>query len=436
MQCGGCASGKMHRAVFLRRCIGLAAVICMLLALGGCTMAGVGELYALPQLSGDSVQLESLIAERINSGSEYAAPTEGSRRQSVQMQDMTGDGIDEAVAFLADETHTPTVCIYTRDAQQNYYLYVVIRGEGSSVCAVEYADLTGNGVQELIITWAISSELRLLTVYTLADGAPQQLLSADSYAFCAADLTGDGKEDLINLRSSGGFVVDCCSFAADGGSISCSAQLSDNIQSVERMRTAPLADGSQALYVESVCDDGNLVTDVLAAPGGAIANLTMTASGCSDTVRSSPAYAVDINGDGMFEIPYESGELLVWYDIDSAGQRSQVMTTYHNYDDGWYMVLDGFDVSALAIETGSVVAGSDYVIFYEQGADGSRTELLAVYTLTGENRLDRAALEGRFVLAQTDTVIYAAVLKTDNRTQQDIINSFRLIYTEWQTGQL
>ena len=46
-------------------------------------------------------QLQSLIDEELASGSEYAAPTHGSYRQSVQLSDVDGDGADEALAFLS-----------------------------------------------------------------------------------------------------------------------------------------------------------------------------------------------------------------------------------------------------------------------------------------------------------------------------------------------
>ena len=123
----------------------------MVFALAGCVPSGADQLYALPQLSDEYVQLEALIAQRIAAGGEYAAPTGGSNRQTVQLHDLDGDGTPEAVAFLADRSHTPNVCVYRQDEEGNYYLFVAIEGVGSAVDSAEYADLTGNGANELIL---------------------------------------------------------------------------------------------------------------------------------------------------------------------------------------------------------------------------------------------------------------------------------------------
>ena len=63
--------------------------------LSGCAVSGAEGLFALPRLSDDYLQLENLIAERIDDGGEYAAPVGGRNRQTVQLHDLDGDGAPE-----------------------------------------------------------------------------------------------------------------------------------------------------------------------------------------------------------------------------------------------------------------------------------------------------------------------------------------------------
>ena len=68
------------------------------LALSGCMFTTPeASLYRLPKLAGEYESLETQIDALLSTGGEYAAPTSGSNLQSVQMIDLDGDGVEEAV---------------------------------------------------------------------------------------------------------------------------------------------------------------------------------------------------------------------------------------------------------------------------------------------------------------------------------------------------
>ena len=405
--------------------------------LSGCAVSGAEGLFALPRLSDDYLQLENLIAERIDDGGEYAAPLSGSNRQSVQLRDLDGDGDAEAIAFLADDTHTPTICIYRRDEAGEFYLHVIIRGEGSYVGSVEYADLTGDGSNELILSWQIGGSLQLLSVYSLTEenirADKTELLNADCSDFIVCDLDGNGVDELIDLCEDTAGVSTLVRYVFDGDAPEeYDARLSAEILSVERIRTGSLADGVTALFIESAWGEDRLITDVFTAFGG-LSNITLTSTGRSDTLRDAGIYCQDINGDRSMELPETSGRLIEWYGIDSHNDRSLELTTYYNAEDGWYLTLtEPLLRGRLSAVDSEDVAGERAVTF-SVGGQG----MLVIYTLTGENRLDRAASDGRFVLSQNEATVYAAMLLPGGGelTEEDIQNSFNLIHAEWQTGE-
>lgn len=399
----------------------------LLLALAGCATSG--SLYALPQLSDEYIQLESLIAQRIRDGDEYAAPVGGSSRQSVQMHDLDGDGDAEAVAFLADSTHTPTVCVYRRSDAGDYYLDVIISGEGYAVSSVEYADLTGDGAEEIVIAWQISGDIRLLSVYSLAGEEPTALLSADCSESYVCDLDGDGTDELLVLRQDGGTGrLLRYAFTRAGERSTSEAPLSPDAGELLRIRTGSLSDGTTALFVECRTGTDEALTDVFTAPDGTLGSLSVGA----DTVRTDAVYAEDINGDRATEVPAAAGDCLRWSSLDASGRSAHVMTTYHDCEDGWYLVLPArYDPEGIAVTREDTAPGETAVTFtLPSGGAGA---LATVYTLTGENRLDRAQDEARFVLAQNETTVYAAELPADGAlSQQEIQEGFNLIYPEWQ----
>ena len=70
------------------------------------------------------------------------------------------------------------------------------------------------------------------------------------------------------------------------------------------------------------------------------------------------------------------------------------------------------------------------------GGDGNINDLLTVYAITGENRSDRANMEGRFILEESASTIYAGQILVDGLERADILSRFHIIYTEWSAGSI
>ncbi len=78
----------------------------LLMFLTGCFSQSVEEFYAPPKAPDDYLKLDNEINKVLTQGGEYAAPLSGELTQKVQLQDLDGDGVQEAIAFFrvsADE---------------------------------------------------------------------------------------------------------------------------------------------------------------------------------------------------------------------------------------------------------------------------------------------------------------------------------------------
>ena len=428
-----------------RRIKGAAALLAaafLICCLAGCMPASVEELYSLPQMSEEYIQLQELIAGQLESGGAYAAPTGGSNRQSVQLRDLDGDGTAEALAFLSGEDSTPMICVYRRGEDGNYYHYVTIIAEGSSVYSVDYADLNGDGSAELIVAWQIGGDLRQLSVYALGSADPSQqmrLLTADCTQFVVCDLDGNGVPDLLDLRVGYGGSNSLVMYTLEGDNepASTTASLSGGVTALRRAVTGTLSDGTTALFVESDLADQGLVTDVFTARDGRVENITISGLGRSSFLRPEGLFAADLNGDDAMEIPAGSGEFITWYGLDRSGTTHAAVTTYHNAEDGWYFVLPDSLSQGVTAERHGAGGGERAVVFIQEG-DQARPQrsVLVIYVLTGENRQDRAEVDSRFVLRQDEDAVYAAQLLTDELTQEEIRDNFYILYDQWQTGDL
>ena len=418
----------------------------LLFCLSGCYSGNIDQYFSLPMASEEYQQLQSLIDEELASGSEYAAPTHGSYRQSVQLSDVDGDGVDEALAFFRDGGKNPKINIYSSENGE-YQLVLSLSGEGSSIGRIDYADLTGDGQKELLVSWQISSGVSVLSVYSLSGWSGDTLLSTDCAEFVTGDINRDGCDELLNLRAANSttYLIDQYTFALGQEPQATSAALSTGIASLQRLRMITLAGDAPALLAESTLTTGDLVSDLFVCRDGSLINLTMNRSTqISETRRSySLVYAQDIDGDGCTEIPhpqqlYSRGDevfwSIAWFRYDASGRASTVMTTYHCVTDNWYLVLpSGWDVG-LTVQRDDSVSGERAVILSRLRSDGSLENYVAIYAITGENRYERAKLENRFLLQEEGTTVYAAEI-LDGKTDENTIRSrFHVIYTDWSSG--
>jgi hypothetical protein len=434
---------------FIKRAASLLLCAALALNLSGCSLRSVDELYSLPQPSEEYISLQSLLDAELADGCEYSAPTGGNYRQSVHSVDLDGCGDAEALAFLRDADATPKICIYGIDGDE-YYLACTITGTGSSIGGVEYSDLDGDGYQEIIVSWQEMTGFSTLCVYSMADMSGKVLLSTDNTAFRLADMTGSGTNDLLILHTGAeeGSSVEMFSFS--GGSVTQhTAKLSGGVTSVDRLYTATLGDGVTALFAESPYGESSTVTDIFIATDTGLANITSDdQTGTNITAREYSVYATDVNNDGITEIPaahqlekyaegYSAYWRFDWYSFSSNGERELVCSTYHCYSDGWYLILPVPLCDGLVVRREDSISGERVVILSTRDEDGTTTDLLTIYTLTGESRRDRAKLDGRFILSEVSTTIYAASLASGAPiSQQDITNGFDIITTEWNSGAL
>ena len=443
----------------MRRAVIISLVLSLLLVLTGCVSRNIDDLYSLPQLPESHTQLQSLISAEMHAGSEYSAPIEGYRR-SVQFYDVDGDGTDEAFVFFRGSDQLLRVCIY-RQLDADYILAAAVESEGTAIGRVEYADLDGDGSTELIVAWQMSPALRMVRVYSLRNFDVSVLLTSNCRDFIIMDMDGNGRVDLLVLKHDGAEAnsVDMFRFDGSGETVVSAAPLSVGLESVEKLRSTTLADGQAALIVEGSFDGGKqIISDIFCFKNNTLQNITRSiASENSDITtrhkQSDNVYSQDIDGDRQLDIPAavrlpsqsENSAVywvLDWYCFDSAGHRIYRCSTYHS-GDGWYINLPPEWRENLSVRREDLVAGERVVVLSRLIPEtGEFLDILTVYTLTGENRRERARLPDRMILDEEETTIFAAKLGEGNvnwsgaLAPEDIVARFSPIRPEWYNGSL
>jgi hypothetical protein len=448
----------------MNRCIKRKIVLFLLMVMGtvllsGCLRITADELYSLPEISEEYLRLQAHINLLLNQGAEFAPPTGGPNRQAVQLKDLNGSGTSEVIAFFSIPGESAIQVYIFEMVDGDYAVADIIESVGTEIESVRYIDMDGDGIMELVIGWQMGSVLRYMSIYSVAGFQHQMLVSGVEYsALTVYDMTGDGTDDVIVFRlptTETGSVAEMYSLMQDGEIVMEEARLSNGVESISRILTGSLIDGTPAVFVdgEGSFENGSLATDILAIQRDNFTNISITvASGVSEeTVRHMRASA-DINRDGVIKVP--APRLLIaqseteyfaidWYAFRISGQSNLMLTTYHNNFDEWYLILPFDWREKVSVRREDAVPGERTIIFSyfaDAEAESPHEDFLKILKLSGENAEERASFGNRVLLMTEGASAYAFELLAPPDSfgltfnEASIKENFRLIYSDWLTG--
>lgn len=442
----------------------LPLALCLCLLLTGCLFnSRVEDLYSLPQLPEEYTELKNKIDAILSDGAEYAAPLSGSNVQPVQLVDLDGDGTEEAVAFFRKSTEEKPLKIYIFRVQgESYEQAAVIEGSGTAIYSISYTDMDGDGVMELAVGWRVNNTdpdnlqtLQALSVYQLKELQPKELLQKTYAKYIIADLNEDKKKELIIIRSDEetNCTADYYRWENHALELTSSARVSTSVaelsQTTSRVSVGTLEEGKPALFVTGVEESSIAITDVLTSRDGDLVNITQSSTtGVSTEIfRYLSVYPQDINNDGVTEVPVPTplptqGEGGVCYQVDwrsydAEGNIDTVMTTCHDVDDGWYLVIPS-SWSEKVLATRRVSMSGDATVTFAVIEDTGEPprEFMRIYTQPDDEESDKSS---RLTLSRGSGKLYTAEILENGSwngsfTEEELHSAFYVIQPEWMTG--
>lgn len=442
----------------------LPLALCLCLLLTGCLFnSRVEDLYSLPQLPEEYTELKNKIDAILSDGAEYAAPLSGSNVQPVQLVDLDGDGTEEAVAFFRKSTEEKPLKIYIFRVQgESYEQAAVIEGGGTAIYSISYTDMDGDGVMELAVGWRVNNTdpdnlqtLQALSVYQLKELQPKELLQKTYAKYIIADLNEDKKKELIIIRSDEetNCTADYYRWENHALELTSSARVSTSVaelsQTTSRVSVGTLEEGKPALFVTGVEESSIAITDVLTSRDGDLVNITQSSTtGVSTEIfRYLSVYPQDINNDGVTEVPVPTplptqGEGGVCYQVDwrsydAEGNIDTVMTTCHDVDDGWYLVIPS-SWSEKVLATRKVSMSGDATVTFAVIEDTGEPprEFMRIYTQPDDEESDKSS---RLTLSRGSGKLYTAEILENGSwngsfTEEELHSAFYVIQPEWLTG--
>ena len=442
----------------------------MMLLLTGCFFRSVDQLYAVPQPPPDYEALRVRLSEVIAMGGEYAAPLSGDMIQSVQLQDLDGDGRQEAIAFFRFINEEKPLKIYMfRQVGDSYETMGVIEGAATAVNYVDYVQMDDEVYKEVVISWQLTAQVHALAVYSVGPDQVEEILRTDYDSYKLTDLDQDNQQELVVFRTPPEAAPRAELYDFDGvltlvgeAPLSTGAIIDqDGVVKADYLTTIQvgyLADRVPAVFATSTYGEAGAITDIFIVREGKLKNVTLSpATGESgETVRYYTQAGIrDVNGDGIMEVPQPvpladvtiTGNtvnfwIVRWRQFASDGSSEQVMSTYYNDRDGWYFVLpDEWEKNLSLSRSDVTISGERAVTFSWREEGGVPAPFLTIYKLTGTNRTIRARRGQRFVIptagVDDGSTIYAAEFRDGwdcGLSQEEVIQRFAVIRSDWYNG--
>lgn len=434
----------------------------------GCTPInfGVDNLLAAPKLTAEQSEIHEALIDAVGSNVTLKYPKNGSNRSAYVVANLDDDAQDEALVFY-EYTGDPAdnglrLNLLDKDSNDNWVSVKEIAGAGTDVDKVILTKMGSSSSVNILVGYqTLSGDEKSLEIYTYKNGEFKRIGTSSYSVLEALDINSDGSNELVTIRRSvnpeSGLVtakaalLELRKVTAEDGSISEEVTLSqsidmcDNVSSYARAVTGRLADGRLALYTDVMNAEGSLRTELVYYRYSALQNPMQLQSEKLLPLCTRPAgyYCVDIDGDGIIEIP--STRTMLGYE-NAVPEEQLMLTSWMEYEDfyqlkekhkGYYSVSDGYAMMFPSRWSDKVTVKKDStaneIVFYKFEGDinSEMTELMRI-AVASKQQSQAYLYDGYQVVKSVGQLDYLVKLPNNKREQliltiDEVKNNFYVI---------
>lgn len=332
---------------------GLLATACCL-SFSSCSYLGsdMDGMLRAPKPTGELYEIQQALEKNVVGGILLKYPQTGDYRSAFILHDSDGDGEDEALAFYILESEQS-------DKTAKLHVSLIDRADGvwkpmtelllsGTVNQVSFADLDGDGRDEIIIGWTQYTTLeKKLSAYTLREGGLIQRIQENytQYAVCNL-IPGRSQPQLLlfNLNTADKVAsAKLISLGMSGVQEEGTVNLDGTVTAYQAPTAGYLKDGTPAVYVDAYKGSAAMITEIvyytelIQENEEALQPVSRLVSPFHDNItrvnditrRPAAAVSRDVDRDGVLEMPLMIP--LPGYDA-TVDSEKLYLTTWRNYD--------------------------------------------------------------------------------------------------------
>lgn len=278
-------------------------------------------LMSPPASVGDYKKIRQVVEKSIGSEITLKAPSGGEYTSAITFIDFTADGANDAVAFYRlknDDTSSIYMSVLIKD-EDNWIAGDSIKGSGNDIMEFAFGDMDYDSYPELIVGWNMfdSKDNNTLSVYSIAYKNTKtvvKLCESKIYTkMYAGDICGEDRCELLIIRNSSvgsENPADASLYEMENKKLNRISEinLDGSVTSYESVKIQTVKN-SKFLLLDGLVDDTAMITEIVTWNASEKALVSPTYNENTGrayaTKRNGYVLSMDINSDGIVEIPFE-----------------------------------------------------------------------------------------------------------------------------------
>lgn len=420
------------------------------------------SLMRPPRPTGEKQKIHEVLDAKVGSY-KLQYPYRGEYRSSIIMDDMTGDGVEEALVLYQGISETGITVMFIGLQQGEWVELGSYTNPATQVDQVCFGDVNGDGRDEAIVGWGnIINSANDICVYALKGGdVLETSLNLPYSEMVVMDFDGDGGDEIFTAAVT----------SAEQPATARLMRIRNNVP--ETMGTASL-DATVSYYI-GVCAglineyDLGVVLDGMKNSGTSTSYVTELLYWDSENkILQTPFYdpntlsanymkrftsvtSRDVNGDSLIEIPIvnplpgytapapdETCYITNWHRYDNRqNMLERVVSMVINSRDGYSFVIPDMWREKVTTKADSQNASMTFYEWLPSDATGNGAmgaALLRIQVFSEENWNLGKGTDGFVEIAESNGMIYAASIPVPENSLalsfEDIVNGFELLWPQ------
>ncbi len=325
-----------------KKSLGISVIASIVMILSGCQAVGDSvTLIDKPKLADEKQEdIKDVLEKLLPEDAEYATAANSIPKQSVFMEDIDNDGIQEVYALYYDTKQNNSIhLLVLKEVDGNWNKIADTNTNYNYLDYFKLEDLDGNGIKEVIVGVGFKDEVKKnqLLIYKLQGTGLYNVVNTDYEWVQIEDDNADNISDIVLLKGDATLkqTADLYSYENQELKLLSSIELNPDAYH-ENIISGNLVDGNKAIFIDSGIGAHSMLTEIIAIDKRKLVKVGDDYDGT--LLKEYPLYSTDINEDGIIDV---GGMYIPKGYEDAAFAEIPFIYTYNDYSiDGTKEIIE------------------------------------------------------------------------------------------------